>query len=207
MKTASRFGGQMPGGIFPHVQNNNVPQHTSQYQSSNSTGLPPPSFNHAFSQGSPNANPFAPTGNMNGLAGGFGPGTGFGAGGTGLASREAQEGFAHGAALQQQAARDQMRRTSGVVSKIQQKSRIRDVWRGNLAQEMQLLRELVEKYPYISMVGPFSDYVRDVFATANPTKSAQLIRTRIPNFPASLRDQWVPSPQEPTIITKLFDAT
>ena len=32
------------------------------------------------------------------------------------------------------------------------KSRIRDVWKHNLAQEMQALRALVEKYPYISMV-------------------------------------------------------
>lgn len=30
--------------------------------------------------------------------------------------------------------------------------RIRDVWRTNLHQEMALLRELVQKYPYISMV-------------------------------------------------------
>lgn len=32
------------------------------------------------------------------------------------------------------------------------KSRIRDVWKHNLAQEMATLRQLVEKYPYISMV-------------------------------------------------------
>ncbi len=32
-------------------------------------------------------------------------------------------------------------------------TRIREVWRNNLAQEMQMLRSLVEKYPYISMVG------------------------------------------------------
>ena len=32
------------------------------------------------------------------------------------------------------------------------KTRIRDVWKHNLAQEMAVLRQLVEKYPYISMV-------------------------------------------------------
>lgn len=32
------------------------------------------------------------------------------------------------------------------------KSRIRDVWKHNLAQEMAVLRSLVDKYPYISMV-------------------------------------------------------
>lgn len=65
-------------------------------------------------------------------------------------------GFAHGAALQQQQARDAIRRSSGGVSgsKGQIKGRIRDVWRGNLAQEMQVLRGLVDKYPYISMVRP-----------------------------------------------------
>lgn len=32
------------------------------------------------------------------------------------------------------------------------KTRIRDVWKHNLAQEMAILRQFVEKYPYISMV-------------------------------------------------------
>ena len=46
------------------------------------------------------------------------------------------------------------------------KSRMRDVWKSNLAQEMQVLRGLVEKYPYISMVSlwlqlQFSFYVTD----------------------------------------------
>lgn len=66
-------------------------------------------------------------------------------------------GFMHGDALQQQQqqAREQMRRSSGGSSaKNQYKGRIRDVWRGNLTQEMQVLRGLVEKYPYISMVSP-----------------------------------------------------
>lgn len=63
-------------------------------------------------------------------------------------------GFAHGAAIQQQQARDAIRRSSGGASsgKGQMKTRIRDVWQSNLAQEMHMLRGLVEKYPYISMV-------------------------------------------------------
>ena len=32
------------------------------------------------------------------------------------------------------------------------KERIRDVWRDNLQQEMKTIRELVDKYPYVSMV-------------------------------------------------------
>ena len=62
-------------------------------------------------------------------------------------------GFQHGAELQQQQQiKEQMRREGGMGPKGQLKSRIRDVWRGNLAQEMGLLREMVEQYPYISMV-------------------------------------------------------
>lgn len=30
--------------------------------------------------------------------------------------------------------------------------RIRDVWKGNLEQEMVILRQLIVKYPYVSMV-------------------------------------------------------
>jgi len=160
MKATGRFGTQTPSAPFSHLQQPNLPHRA--YQPPNASGLPPPSFNHAFAQGNTNANinPFAPTGNVNGLAGGFGPGGGFGTGGTGLASREAQERFAHGAALQQQQqARDQIRRTSGGGSKGQQKQRIRDVWSSNLVEEMHVLRELVDDYPYISMVGPYSAYV------------------------------------------------
>lgn len=64
-------------------------------------------------------------------------------------------GFQHGAELQQQQQiKEQMRREGGMGPKGQIKSRIRDVWRGNLAQEMESLREMVVHYPYISMVCP-----------------------------------------------------
>ena len=155
---SNRFGGPTltSGPFAQHLQQSNIASQTPQHQPSNSGGLPPPSFNHGFGQGNPNnINPFAPTGNINGLAGGFGPGGGLGTGGTGLASREAVMGFQHGAQLQlQQQARDQIRRGSGggVGTKAQMKSRIRDVWRGNLNQELRILRDLVDRYPYISMV-------------------------------------------------------
>lgn len=148
----SRFTSQqLSGPTFTRLPPMNLPDKNFGHQTSNSGALPPPSFHHGFGQ----ANPFAPTGNLNGLAGGFGPGGGLRAGGTGLASREAMMGFQHGAELQQQQqAREQMRRGSGGGSKGQSKSRIRDVWRGNMAQEMEELRTLIERYPYISMVGP-----------------------------------------------------
>jgi CCR4-NOT transcription complex subunit 7/8 len=34
-----------------------------------------------------------------------------------------------------------------------QKGRIREVWKHNLHEEMANLRELVDRYPYIAMVG------------------------------------------------------
>ena len=62
-------------------------------------------------------------------------------------------GFQHGAELQQQQQiKEQMRREGGMGPKGQLKTRIRDVWRGNLSQEIALLRVMVEQYPYISMV-------------------------------------------------------
>lgn len=33
-----------------------------------------------------------------------------------------------------------------------QASRIREVWKNNLAEEMAILRSLIDRYPYVSMV-------------------------------------------------------
>jgi CCR4-NOT transcription complex subunit 7/8 len=85
-------------------------------------------------------------------------------GGTGLASHAAQMGFVRGAQMQQQQQQAQHQAQQlhaghdgrlAVDGKGSMKSRIRDVWKHNLAQEMAALRSLVEKYPYISMVCPF----------------------------------------------------
>ena len=154
----SRFGPpNLSNTPFSHLQQQpHLPHHTSQHQTQASGALPPPVFNsqHTFGQNNPgaNINPFAPTGNTNGLAGGFGTGSSISGGGTGLASQAAIMGFQHGAALEQRQQRDAVRRTSGGGAKHQTKGRIREVWQSNLAQEMQILRSLVEKYPYISMV-------------------------------------------------------
>lgn len=92
--------------------------------------------------------------------GGF-PGAGAGdGGGTGLASHAAQMGFARGAQMQQQQlhqghdGRLALEAKGGAV-----KSRIRDVWKHNLAHEMAVLRQLVDKYPYISMDTEFPGIV------------------------------------------------
>lgn len=154
----SRFGPPLASGPFTHLQQSHLQHSNHQHQPPSSAGLPPPSYNphHPFTAGNPasNVGPFSPSTNGNGLAGGFGIGNGLPSGGTGLASHAAQMGFAHGAALQQQQAREAIRRSSGGTNggKGQMKGRIRDVWRNNLGQEMHILRGLVDKYPYISMV-------------------------------------------------------
>jgi CCR4-NOT transcription complex subunit 7/8 len=128
--------------------------HYGQYPShpQGHAGLPPPSLggNPSFMNPNSNINPFA-NGNALSLGQGFsGGGGGLGVGGgTGLASHAAQIGFAHGASLQQQAHNIMGEQgPRGMISK----GRIRDVWKSNLQEEMDTIRRLVDKYPYISMV-------------------------------------------------------
>lgn len=68
--------------------------------------------------------------------------------GGGLASQAAQMSFA-AAPLQQQGHNGMAE--SGTRG-MRDKGRIRDVWKGNLHEEMAALRLLVDKYPFISMV-------------------------------------------------------
>lgn len=201
-----RFGQQLLSGPFSqHLPNSHLQHHPSQHQTPPSAGLPPPSFtpHQSFTHATPNTalNPFASTNGTNGLAAGFGGGGGIGAGGTGLASQAAVLGFAHGAVMQQQqAAREALRRGSG-TGKAQSKNRIRDVWQGNLAQEMATIRELVDRYPYISMVCASIQCefgARFQLLTASP---------RIPNSLGLSRDLWGNLLPSKIIITKLYAAT
>ena len=79
----------------------------------------------------------------------FGGGLGAAAG---LGSQEAQMRFARGAALQEQqgqvAGHDGLTTTAGARGP----TRIREVWKHNLKQEMAMIRSLIDKYPYVSMV-------------------------------------------------------
>lgn len=152
-----RYGPSGLNAPFTHLQQAHLQQQSQQHhpahaQSANA-GLPPPSLggHPGFAPGNPNSNvnPFL----ANGVSVGGFAGAGDG-GGTGLASHAAQMGFVRGAQMQQQQqahqahdARLAIEGKSGTV-----KTRIRDVWRHNLAQEMAVLRGLVERYPYISMV-------------------------------------------------------
>ena len=136
------FGGP-PNSLGSHYQS--YPTHSQGH----SAGLPPPALgnNPGFMNANSMNNPFAVNGNALSISGGFG-GSGLGMpGGTGLASQAAQMSFA-GASLQQghNVMGDQAARA------IANKGKIRDVWKGNLHEEMALLRQLVDKYPYIAMV-------------------------------------------------------
>jgi CCR4-NOT transcription complex subunit 7/8 len=94
------------------------------------------------------SNPFSMNGNALSLSGGFG-GAGLGMpGGTGLASQAAQLSFAGASNHHLQNGMGD----PGPRAGLQNKNRIRDVWAGNLHEEMALLRQLVDKYPYIAMV-------------------------------------------------------
>lgn len=130
---------------------NNLASHYSQYPSHSQAGLPPPTLGGAqpsFMNANSMSNPFAMNGNGLGMSGGFVAGNGLGMpGGTGLASQAAQMSFA-GASVQQQA--HNMGAENGQRSAS--KGRIREVWKGNLHEEIDILRRLVEKYPYIAMV-------------------------------------------------------
>lgn len=149
-----RYGPTGLGAPYNLQQAHLQSQHPAHAQSAN-TALPPPSLGgHPGFAGNPNTNinPFlSGSGVSNGMAGFTGGNTD--GGGTGLASHAAQMGFARGAQIQQQQlhqgpdGRLALDAKAGAV-----KSRIRDVWKHNLAHEMAVLRSLVDKYPYISMV-------------------------------------------------------
>jgi CCR4-NOT transcription complex subunit 7/8 len=116
---------------------------------------------------------------------------GYGASSVAAAAAAAQMGFAHGAlGLQHDVA---MR---GQQQLQHQQLRIREVWANNLEEEMSTLRALVERYPFISMVGRC------------PVLGGRADRSRIPSSPASLRGPLpMISDQRPHTTIKPCDAT
>ncbi|KAI9885020.1 MAG: hypothetical protein M1823_003188 [Watsoniomyces obsoletus] len=155
-----RYQGQpgMPPFGNPQQQQQRPLQHRPQPLGASGLTAPAVGAHLAFNNADANLNLFSHAGggsNGNVYGNGFG---GMVGGGTGLGSHAAQMGFAHGAALQRQEANE----SAGVGQsewKGMAKGRIRDVWRNNLAQEMAVLRTVVEKYPYISMDTEFPGIV------------------------------------------------
>ncbi|RYP18383.1 hypothetical protein DL765_003995 [Monosporascus sp. GIB2] len=137
------------------------PSHPS--QSHPSSHQPPSLANPAYLAANAQLSPFA----TNGLGlggGGMNAAAGFGVGDqTGFASHAARSGFQHAAQLQQQQHPHQQSHSLGGERPTRAggpgKARIRDVWKHNLEEEMAMLRDLVEDYPYIAMDTEFPGIV------------------------------------------------
>ena len=150
-----RFGPQNLPNPLPHLNQAHSLHQNSHLHHPNPN---PPSQNlgshPAFGPGIPNngIGLFGPSPVNPGLQGSYnvGGGGGLDGGGTGLASHAAQFSFAQAAAMEQHRSHEASSSMSAGTKGMG--GRMREVWRTNLGQEMQLLRNLVERYPFISMV-------------------------------------------------------
>ncbi|KAI0013631.1 ribonuclease H-like domain-containing protein [Xylariaceae sp. FL0662B] len=137
------------------------PTHPSQ---SHATGHQPPTLANSGYLANTQISPFAANGlglggGMNAAAAGFGVGDQ-----TGFASHAARSGFQHAAQLQQaqQHPHQQPHNISGERSTRPAggpKGRIRDVWKHNFEEEMAVLMDLVDDFPYIAMDTEFPGIV------------------------------------------------
>lgn len=155
MAPPSRFGGGPPA-LGPYHQ---FPQHptTTTHATHQQTSLAnPPYLTQQIS-------PFA----TNGLAlGGMNAASSFQVGDqTGFASQAARTGFQHAAALQQQQQQHHHQQSHGQPGERGAragggaKGRIREVWRHNFEEEMVVLMDLAEDFPYIAMDTEFPGIV------------------------------------------------
>lgn len=101
--------------------------------------------NPAFMNPSSTINPFA---NGNALS----LGQGFGAGGGGLGGGSGHGFLSHDVQTRFHNANQQAHLNEQPGMRGQDKTRIRQVWKTNLEDEMKLIRAFIDYYPYISMV-------------------------------------------------------
>lgn len=166
-----------PFNNFPAAHNTHAQQsypHQNAFPSSNFNSGPNgaagyPNGGHGFGSAVTNGGNFAGAG----MGGPIGP----------LASQEAQMGFARGAQMQQQQQASQdmgTGRTNGMGS------RIRDVWKHNLDSEMKVIRSLIDKYPYVSMVSDDSGGSGSVaeIDKAKDTEFPGVVARPMGNFPS-----------------------
>lgn len=130
------------------LQNNmgNYGQYTSQ-MGGHASNLPPPG-NPSFMSQNSTQNAFNGSLSLAQGFGGGGNGVGIG-GGIGLASHDAQMRF-HGGNMQPSSTGSSMYEAS--TRGKSNKAKIREVWKGNMFEEFEVLRQLVDRFPYISMV-------------------------------------------------------
>jgi CCR4-NOT transcription complex subunit 7/8 len=148
----SRYPPQNLSNPFAHL--NQQPLHQASHLQHPNTSLQAHNLGGHHGFGTANQNglslfgPQSTNGNIPGGFGGAGGGVGAGGAANGLASQAAQMGFAHGGNLQLQQAQE----AAASVAARGANQRIREVWKNNIQQEMATIRQLVDKYPYISMV-------------------------------------------------------
>ncbi|KAI2615460.1 CAF1-domain-containing protein [Hypoxylon sp. NC1633] len=153
MAPSSRFGGGPPA-MAPY-------QHQFAHPSQNhATAHQPPALSNSAYLGNSQMSPFGANGL--GLGATINAGAGF-ADQTGFASHAARSGFQHAAQLQQQQQHphqshglggDRQARPGGAG-----KTRIREVWKHNFAEEMSMLMDLVGQFPYVAMDTEFPGIV------------------------------------------------
>ena len=127
---------------------NNPPSH-HQYPAYSQPSLPPPSLASAGYMNGPsmNQNPFANGSNSLNIGGNFGrPGPGM-PGDTGLGSQHVMNSFAAAGIHQQNGLVD-----SGGRGAMNNKHRVRDVWASNLQEEIAVIRQLADDFPFIATV-------------------------------------------------------
>ncbi|KAM3417567.1 hypothetical protein BST61_g5803 [Cercospora zeina] len=134
-----------------HYQSQTQSSHLPNYQSFGNSalngGISP--FNPSSPYGTLGASAFSASAGTATFNGGI-----LGGPGQGLGSAAAQAGFARGAAMQEG------NQVEGMgLPKTGQAARIREVWRHNLDTEMHMLRQLIQRFPYVAMDAEFPGIV------------------------------------------------